>query len=77
MTMMDRRMALITAAGIAALPTLAGAQTNAAHEVIDLWPGPPPGDTGARIVRKIDVLEGAHVKAGQPLIDLDPTVSHH
>ena len=27
------------------------------------------------IVRKIDVLEGAHVKAGQPLIDLDPTVA--
>jgi len=54
MTMMDRRMALITTAGIAALPTLAGAQTNAADEVIDLWPGPPPGDTGVRIVRKID-----------------------
>lgn len=54
MTAIDRRAALIAAAGLAALPSLAGAQTTAADEIIDLWPGTPPGGTGARIVRKID-----------------------
>lgn len=54
MTLLDRRAALIAAAGMAALPHLAGAQTTASDEVIELWPGAPPGDTGARIVRKID-----------------------
>jgi acetyl esterase/lipase len=54
MTAIDRRAALIAAAGLAALPSLAGAQITAADEVIDLWPGTPPGGTGARIIRKID-----------------------
>jgi acetyl esterase/lipase len=54
MTAIDRRAALIAAAGLAALPSLAGAQITAADEIIDLWPGTPPGGTGARIVRKID-----------------------
>lgn len=54
MTLLDRRSALIAAAGLAALPGLAAAQTTTADEVIELWPGPPPGNTGARIVRKID-----------------------
>lgn len=51
--MMDRRTALIAAAGLAALPELAGAQTGPGDEIIDLWPGTPPGGTGARIARKI------------------------
>ncbi|WP_416465860.1 alpha/beta hydrolase [Sphingomonas sp. VDB2] len=54
MTGMDRRAALLAAAGLAALPGLANAQTSASDEVIDLWPGTPPGGTGARIVRKIE-----------------------
>ncbi|NWK94615.1 alpha/beta hydrolase [Sphingobium lactosutens] len=54
MTMFDRRSALIAAAGLAALPGLSSAQTSASDEIIELWPGTPPGDTGARIVRKID-----------------------
>ncbi|MCI4591867.1 alpha/beta hydrolase [Sphingobium sp. BYY-5] len=53
MTVLDRRTALIAAAGLAALPHLAVAQTSAADEIVELWPGPPPGDTGAKIVRKI------------------------
>ncbi|BBD03059.1 MULTISPECIES: alpha/beta hydrolase [Sphingobium] len=53
MSGLDRRTALMAVAGLAALPGLAGAQTNASDEIIDLWPGTPPGDTGARIVRKI------------------------
>jgi acetyl esterase/lipase len=53
MTAIDRRAALIAAAGLAALPSLARAQITAADEIIDLWPGTPPGGTGARIVRKI------------------------
>lgn len=58
MTRLDRRTALIAAAGLAALARLAAAQTDAApsgaaDELIDLWPGPPPGDTGATITRKI------------------------
>ncbi|HUD93047.1 alpha/beta hydrolase [Sphingobium sp.] len=54
MTMIDRRSALIAAAGLAALPGVSSAQTSASDEIIQLWPGTPPGDTGARIVRKID-----------------------
>ncbi len=53
MSDMDRRAALAAAAGLAALPGLARAQTSAADELIDLWPGTPPGGTGAWIVRKI------------------------
>jgi acetyl esterase/lipase len=53
MSGLDRRTALMAAAGLAALPGLASAQVTASDEVIDLWPGPPPGDTGARIVRKV------------------------
>lgn len=50
---MDRRNAMI-ALGVAALPHLAGAQTMAGDEIIDLWPGPPPGKTDAKIVRSIE-----------------------
>lgn len=53
MTGMDRRTALIAAAGLAALPGIAGAQTDPSDEIIDLWPGTPPGCTGAKIVRRI------------------------
>ncbi|MEA3390889.1 alpha/beta hydrolase [Sphingobium sp. CCH11-B1] len=49
----DRRNAMITV-GLAALPGLAGAQTVAGDEIIDLWPGPPPGRTDATIVRSIE-----------------------
>lgn len=49
----DRRTALI-GAGLAALPAIAGAQTVANDEIIDLWPGPPPGKTSAKIVRSIE-----------------------
>ena len=52
MTGIDRRMTLI-AAGLAALPGLARAQTVAGDEIVDLWPGPPPGSTGTKIVRKV------------------------
>lgn len=54
MTGMNRRAALIAAAGLAVMPGLASAQAGATDEVIDLWPGTPPGDTGATIVRRID-----------------------
>ena len=54
MTMLDRRAALIAAAGLAALPPLAAAQTSSADEVIELWPGSPPGDIGTRITRKVE-----------------------
>ncbi|MHA6765867.1 alpha/beta hydrolase [Sphingobium ummariense] len=50
---MDRRSALI-GVGLATLPYVAEAQTVAADEVIDLWPGPPPGKTDAKIVRSIE-----------------------
>lgn len=50
---MGRRTAFAAIAGLAALPRLAGAQTTSTDEIIDLWPGPPPGKTNARIVRKI------------------------
>lgn len=50
---MDRRAALIVAAGLAVLPGLASAQTSTSDELIELWPGTPPGGTGAPIVRKI------------------------
>ena len=53
MSALDRRTALMAAAGLAALPGLAAAQTSASDELIDLWPGTPPGGAGARIVRKI------------------------
>lgn len=53
MNSIDRRTALI-GAGLAALPAIAGAQTVASDEVIDLWPGPPPGKTDAKIVRSIE-----------------------
>lgn len=53
MTQMDRRAAMVAAAGLAAFPYAVSAQTSRADEVVDLWPGPPPGSTGARIVRKI------------------------
>ncbi|MEC3909285.1 alpha/beta hydrolase [Sphingobium sp. CR2-8] len=49
----DRRAALLAAAAMAALPPLAQAQTAPGDEIIDLWPGTPPGGTGAKIVRKI------------------------
>lgn len=54
MSGLDRRTALMAAAGLAALPGLASAQVAASDEIIDLWPATPPGDTGARIVRKIE-----------------------
>ena len=50
---MDRRAALIAAAGFAALPGLARAQTGATDETIDLWPGAPPGHSGGKILRKV------------------------
>ncbi len=53
MSGMDRRAALLATMGLAALPGLAAAQTSASDEMIDLWPGTPPGGTNARIVRKI------------------------
>ncbi|WP_375196930.1 alpha/beta hydrolase [Sphingobium sp.] len=53
MTGMDRRTALVAAAGLAALPGIAGAQTGPDDEIIDIWPGTPPGGSGARIVRRI------------------------
>ncbi|MFY9349823.1 MAG: alpha/beta hydrolase [Sphingobium sp.] len=53
MNSIDRRTALI-GAGLAALPAVAGAQTVASDEIVDLWPGPPPGMTGAKIVRSIE-----------------------
>ena len=52
----DRRNAMITV-GLAALPGLAGAQTVAGDEIIDLWPGPPPGRTD--IVRPSATQRGA------------------
>lgn len=54
MTGIDRRTALIAAAGLTALPGIAGAQTSSSDEIIDLWPGTPPGRTDARIIRRID-----------------------
>lgn len=39
--------------GLAAAATSADAQTSAHDEVVELWPGPPPGSTGATITRKI------------------------
>ncbi|MFC3441815.1 alpha/beta hydrolase [Sphingobium rhizovicinum] len=54
MTLLDRRAALIAAAGLAALPSFSAAQITPTDEIIDLWPGPPPGSTDARIIRKID-----------------------
>ncbi len=41
--------------GMAAAATTpaAHAQTSARDEVVELWPGPPPGSTGAAITRKI------------------------
>ena len=54
MTTLDRRSALIAAAGLAAMPAIARGQTSAQDEIVELWPGPPPGDTGAPIVRKVD-----------------------
>lgn len=53
MNSIDRRTALI-GAGLAVLPAVAGAQTVASDEIIDLWPGPPPGRTDAKIVRSIE-----------------------
>lgn len=59
MTMLDRRtlltVATAAAAGAAALtPEMAAAQTGIADEVIDLWPGDPPGRAPVRITRKVD-----------------------
>lgn len=53
MSGMDRRTALMATAGLAVSPALAHAQTGAGGELIDLWPGIPPGSMGARIVRKV------------------------
>jgi acetyl esterase/lipase len=53
MTPLTRRTALGLATVLAAMPHIVAAQTIAEDEVVDLWPGPPPGATGARIVRKI------------------------
>ena len=39
---------------LAAMPAIARGQTSAQDEIVELWPGPPPGDTGAPIVRKVD-----------------------
>lgn len=39
--------------GLAATATAADAQTGARDEVVELWPGPPPGSIGATITRKI------------------------
>lgn len=54
MTAMDRRTAMIAAAGLAALPSLASAQTGPNDETVDLWPGPPPGGGGTPIMRRIE-----------------------
>jgi len=37
----------------AATPQAASAQTGAHDEVVELWPGPPPGSTDAAITRKV------------------------
>ncbi|WP_420143082.1 alpha/beta hydrolase [Sphingobium sp.] len=51
---LDRRTALMAAAGLAAMSGIAQAQTSASDEIIDLWPGTPPGGTGAKITRRIE-----------------------
>ncbi|USI72761.1 alpha/beta hydrolase [Sphingomonas morindae] len=48
-----RRAALIGAAGLLAAGA-ARAQIAPGDEQVRLWPGRPPGDTGARIVRRVD-----------------------
>lgn len=55
---LSRRTLIGGAAALSAMP--AAAQTGPGDEIVELWPGPPPGDTGARIVRKVaDQSRGA------------------
>ena len=42
MTTLDRRSALIAAAGLAAMPAIARGQTSAQDEIVELWPGRRP-----------------------------------
>ncbi|MGK6320478.1 hypothetical protein [Sphingomonas sp. DT-204] len=53
-TRLTRRMMLGAAAALASMPGAAFAQIQPGDEVVDLWPGDPPGRTDVRIVRKID-----------------------
>ncbi len=53
MTRVDRRAALLAAAGLATLPELVRAQTGTGDEIVELWPGEIPGGTTAKITRKI------------------------
>lgn len=54
MISITRRAVLGTGAALVGAPGLAIAQTSQADEVIELWPGTPPGDMGARIIRKVE-----------------------
>lgn len=60
MTDTTRRQLLAAATLLSLAPAAASAQTGPADEVVDLWPGPPPGDRHAAIVRKVaDQSHGA------------------
>ncbi len=54
MTGLDRRTMLTAAAGLAALPSVAVGQTGSSDEIIDLWPGLPPGAMAQSIKHKVD-----------------------
>lgn len=53
-TRLTRRTMLGAAAVLTSVPGAAFAQIQPDDEVVELWPGDPPGETDARIVRKID-----------------------
>lgn len=56
MVTISRRMVIGAGAALATMPTAARTLAKSApgDEVIELWPGPPPGSTGNKIVRKVD-----------------------
>ncbi|EQB12875.1 alpha/beta hydrolase [Sphingobium lactosutens] len=54
MKQLNRRSAIMGAAGLATLSAAARAEIKPQDEMLELWPGPPPGDTGTRIIRKAE-----------------------
>jgi acetyl esterase/lipase len=54
MTNLTRRMVLGATAALASAPARAWAQIGPGDEVIELWPGDPPGRTRVPILHKID-----------------------